>query len=223
MVCANRWSPAFTGLRAEISPVGELRQRRDEGVVVGVEEQRERIALLAHLADAMRGGRELAVGPDLHHVADVDDVGAGHRRRVDPFSGAVHDLEAGSRRAQQREALVVRVSADAGAILGAGVERIVDQPKLARRLGDVAIEVFRLLADGHGEAAQQDVAELEHGGVVVVDRFSEARQVGPLVRSEQAGCRRRSQDRWPEDRWRDRRPPSCPLIPRRRPPRLPGT
>jgi hypothetical protein len=97
---------------ASSDPAGALLQdRRDDGVEARVEEERDRVALLAVAIDhAMRRRQEQAVGPDLHRLAEVDDEAAFDRRHPDPLPGLAADLEAAHVvLGEQRERAVVGV------------------------------------------------------------------------------------------------------------------
>ncbi len=75
----------------------------------------------------MRRCDELAVREQLHHVAEVDDIRAWNRRRVDPLARAIEHFESRRRWVQQRETFVVRVRTDAERILGTRIGRIVNE------------------------------------------------------------------------------------------------
>ncbi len=86
---------------------------------------------------------------------------------------------------QQSEAFVVRMSADPHRVGGIGVERVVDQPQLARRLGDEALEEVGRFAERLGKSAEQPAAEREGRVVVSRDAGAKTRQIGPLIGTEQ--------------------------------------
>ncbi len=156
-------------------------------MVVDGEEQRQREALAAGVDHPVLRRLEQAVGPAFQHVADIDDEGAGDRRRLDPFIGGVHHLQPRRLLVQDGEALEIRMGADAemGVVHRQLVRRVVQQPQLRRRLARALGEEAVRQAQPCLEGPEQPLADLGDPGVVVEDPVAEARHpVRPLVRHQ---------------------------------------
>ena len=72
-----------------------VRQAFDPRVVVGIEEQRDRVAVAAArvVEHAVHGGHVQVVGPALHHVAEVHDQGPRDRVGAQPFARGIAHFE----------------------------------------------------------------------------------------------------------------------------------
>src|SRR5581483_1035689 len=186
---------ALGGLRKEVLAGGEallggtlLRDKAvewgDLGVVIDGEEQRKGEAFFLDRPHPVRGGNELAVRPNLHHVADVDYERPRDRRRVDPSAGAVEHLESWRGGIKQREAFVVGVRSDAHGFTGARVERIMDESELAGRLPEKTIEEVGSFPERKRKAAHEHTADPEHGVVIALHRLAKVGHIRPLIGTE---------------------------------------
>ncbi len=134
----------------------------------------------------MVGRCERAVRPARHEIADIDDVRARDRRRIDPHPAAIANLQRLNVviLAQDGEAFVVRVSAiaHAGLIEGAGLAWVVqDAHQRHRRIGN-SVEVVLGQLQCQSERVKQQPRQALHAERVFAERVAEAGQViGPKV------------------------------------------
>ncbi|MEC8793071.1 MAG: hypothetical protein VXX53_04645 [Pseudomonadota bacterium] len=130
---------------------GEIDQGVDGAVIAGVEKERDRIAVGAfHRHHPMQGGPVTVIGPDLHHVADVDHKSAFERRHIVPQPVLKHLQTADLILHQDGQGATVGMVMDAeiGAVAGAFrqvrqriLDRIVIQPqKTGVAAGEIPVE-----------------------------------------------------------------------------------
>ena len=69
-------------------------QRRNKDIRAGINEERDRITIMAAtIDDTVRCGRKETIAPDFHDVADVDDKGICDRRSTHPLTTLILNLK----------------------------------------------------------------------------------------------------------------------------------
>lgn len=69
------------------------RDRADGGVVVGVEEEDQGVALARRIDDAMRRGDEAVIGQPVEDLPGIDDQSALDEADIEPVAARCHDLQ----------------------------------------------------------------------------------------------------------------------------------
>ncbi|MEM6745422.1 MAG: hypothetical protein AAF676_17060, partial [Pseudomonadota bacterium] len=159
-----------------------------EGVAAG-----RRCLIRRGVDHAVEGGDPAVVGPDLHGVADVDDIGPGLRQHVDPVAVPVAGLEpsGGAVGGEDGERAVVRMGAAAEL---AGLGRLVllgvaDDAERRHVLVELVGEEGLGQIERQGEGAHEVVGEGVHAAVVGGEgRLEIRRRVGPEVGVKMLAC-----------------------------------
>ena len=168
------------------------RDALDPGVVVGLDEEGERLAPGAALEPGRRVdhpvqvGEPAVVGPDHHQIADIDHEGTGGRAHIDPRPVPRQRLEPARRVVdlQQRVGAEIRMRAAAELprrrrpiLVG-----VVDRPQHAGVAVEPVEEILRLDAERGGEDAEQAPVQPLQRAVILPHRAGQPRHAfGPDI------------------------------------------
>ena len=123
------------------------------------------------------------VRPAHQAVADIDDKGAWHGRRLDPLAGAGPRFEAADIVGREQGQVAI-VGVDAGADLLNGLirsRRIMQEAQRRHRTHELVVEKVGPEAEVVGEGAMQTLTESSAGVVIGEQRRPESRQPRPGV------------------------------------------
>src|SRR5579871_3869026 len=145
---AVRFALVISELEGLETWVAASNQRFDKCVAVRVDEQRDRIPVLAAAVDhPVRRRGEMAIRPDLHDVSEVDHVSVRDRRRPHPLATLALDLEAAVvvlPKDGEASGIRVRHHADLVLALRLILRRIVVELETRHRRAEDRLEEIRL-------------------------------------------------------------------------------